>query len=287
MGVSIPDVFGQFTMKVDVTGLNLPEGATVWMGGSVTPGWHPENNPEARVEFGRVENGQIVGSFSRSIGPGRRTVYFDVEDGDHIIHIVRGIKVNDVMLTEFATSVWEYAAAFDVQIVDQGAVEIKATGLEGTVTELITLPVRVTGVSFPPGSENEDLNKPVSQDMPVRYLASYGGMRNSQRMMWMNSAWEATITAVQNGRYYLRPADEQGEFLAGVFCGGTELKNLKNLGNGYRVYEFDVVNGQVRNPRPDDERPGIIVITVGKSLGETIVDGIKQFYHTMTNAPRT
>ncbi len=271
------DVFTPETgVDVQLTAVVAPgtasDGDRVHIGGTFVPSWS-ESNWEARELFGSVQNGEITGSFSRSIPAAGEwwSVKLWTEHDGKFTRSLSGIKVNDVPLATVDATPFDFVLRFSTTRRSDGSVAISSP----PERSLLPLTARYTGIALTGDGSHNDRAR---SDRAVAIFTSWNGTSGTDGHP---STWNGSLSANELGamyatakdgedlRYYARFDDGTKDLRAGCFLVGSlntlECMNMVNLGSdAFPWWFFEVrvaADGRLENPRPEsDERWTTVVV---------------------------
>ncbi|MDD5342709.1 MAG: hypothetical protein PHI73_05260 [Patescibacteria group bacterium] len=219
-------------------------------------------NPDTLHLFGTFSEGHVTGTYSRSVwGTERFTVGFWYMDGEDRMNRLLDVAVNDQQLLSSRGTEWSILREFQLYV-ENGQVMVNP----GVVDSIMGAQVWYTGTAF----NDPNLDWPANPDRPVYWWGTWTTFQyTTHPMQFADSTWTTTMRVRKNSLALIRLQKTNGDELrSGVFVGpvgnfsaATELKNLRDLGGGWFVFEYRVTSdGQVVNLRPGDERRyGIII----------------------------
>ena len=234
------------------------EGDSIFIGG--TFGRLTPEDPEDWEYFGRIENGHIVGSYSRLVWAageqypirlGRRT-----NAGFPPMPILDSLSANGVPITAFQYSEFAAYRLFAVNRTDEGLPYVDP--IRDDNWRRIETAMWTNGI-YSTHPDSLGLNDPMRLDVPVNALNMWNGFK-MQPCIWdpQGQSWVQQTTLLKPGRYRLRFEKHTGQTVfAGCYIGNLRLHYLVNgAAPGYPAWLlFEVTvdeGGVIRNAGPNN-----------------------------------
>lgn len=242
--------------------LAVSAGDSVYINGTLNPEWDPTNWSKLYFVGLMGSDGRLVGQFDRFVYAMGETLDYRpyYRHNGSLLPMFGTWTVNGTAITGRKYDQFGYTQWFRVTRDASQAVAIDPIANDIGLN-IVRRTIRLTGVATNPSLPVEA----VVSTVPVVYATSYGSLIPLPAV-WRNNAWETDVDVMKGTTFWVRAMDASTGKFAIPGCYGingnasmTEFKNVFQQSPGYYYFEVGIdQNGDFFNPRPNDERGGII-----------------------------